>query len=222
VLANGNGKRGSSQSIPTTGPTSATVRSSGIDVTLTITRNTARTSEIATLKLDNFNAQQNSLAILGKGNRFRLIELKPKTSQMLKLYIKKYRTSPKPSYKDCLFVNQRRERLTRSGIYRICTKYLARALPPKRLKTLNPVHSFRHSRAIDMFLSGHSLTDIRNHLGHDNIQSTIIYLHLDLNSRKQIQKELIKHLSVLTTDPKIEELLPWEGEQDIMAWLDGL
>jgi len=28
--------------------------------------------------------------------------------------------------------------------------------------------------------------------------------------------------SVLTTDPKIEELLQWEGEQDIMAWLDGL
>jgi integrase/recombinase XerD len=183
----------------------------------------ARASEIATLKLDYFNAQQNSLAILGKGNRFRLIELKPKTSQILKLYIKKYRTTPKPAYKDCLFINQRRERLTRNGIYRICAKYLARALPPKRLEAINAVHSFRHSRAVDMFLSGHSLTDIRNHLGHDNIQSTTIYLHLDLNSRRQIQKQLVKHMeSVLTTDPKIEELLHWEGEQDIMAWLDGL
>jgi hypothetical protein len=28
--------------------------------------------------------------------------------------------------------------------------------------------------------------------------------------------------SALTTDPKIEELLHWEGEQDIMAWLDTL
>jgi hypothetical protein len=28
-------------------------------------------------------------------------------------------------------------------IHRIFSKYLARALPPKRLKTINPVHSFR-------------------------------------------------------------------------------
>ena len=56
-------------------------------------------------------------------------------------------------------------------------------------------------RAVDMLLSGHCLTDIRNHLGHDNIQSTTIYLHLDLNRRRQIQKQLVKHMeSVLTTD----------------------
>jgi len=183
----------------------------------------ARASEIATLKLDYFNAQQNSLAILGKGNRFRLVELNPKTSQLLKLYIKKYRTTPKPPYKDCLFINQRKEQLTRNGIYRICSKYLVKALPPKRLKAINPVHSFRHSRAVDMLSSGHCLTDIRNHLGHDNIQSTTIYLHLDLTSRREVQKQLIKHMeSLLTSDPKIEELLHWEGEQDILAWLDSL
>lgn len=183
----------------------------------------ARASEIASLKLDYFNAQQESLAILGKGNRFRLIPLNPKTSQLLKLYIKKYRTAPKAPYRDCVFINQRREQLTRSGIYRICSKYLCKALPPKRLKTIHPVHSFRHSRAVDMLLSGHSLTDIKNHLGHDNIQSTTIYLHLDLTARREVQKQLIKHMeSLLINDPKIEELLHWEGEQDILAWLDTL
>jgi hypothetical protein len=28
--------------------------------------------------------------------------------------------------------------------------------------------------------------------------------------------------SVLTDDPKIEELLQWEGKDDIMKWLDSL
>jgi hypothetical protein len=28
--------------------------------------------------------------------------------------------------------------------------------------------------------------------------------------------------SVLTTDPKIEELLQWEDDVDIMTWLDTL
>jgi integrase/recombinase XerD len=183
----------------------------------------ARATELATLKLDYFNARKHTLAILGKGNRFRLIKLEPKTTQLLTLYIKKYRKTPKPLYRHYLFINQRGEPLTRHGIYRICKKYLTRALSAKRLQHINPVHSFRHSCAVDMLLRGHALTDIRNRLGHDNIQSTTIYLHLDLNCRRQIQNQFIKHMqSALTTDPKIEELLHWEGEHDIMAWLDSL
>ena len=182
----------------------------------------ARASEITTLNLDYFNPQQKTLAILGKGNRFRLIQLETKTIQILQLYIKKYRITPKPMYQHRIFINQRREELTRHGMYHICKKYLTMALPTKRLKAINPVHSFRHSRAVDMLYHGDSITDIKNHLGHDNIQSTTIYLHLDLNRRKQIQKHFIKYMqSVLTTDPKVEELLQWEGKEDIMAWLDS-
>jgi integrase/recombinase XerD len=183
----------------------------------------ARATEMATLNLDYFNPQQKTLAILGKGDRFRLIGLEPKTSQLLQLYVKKYRATPKPLYQHRLFINQRGEELTRHGIYRICKKYLDKALPPKRLKYINPVHSFRHSRAVDMLYAGYPITDIKNRLGHDNIQSTTIYLHLDLNRRRHIQRRFIEHMkSVLTDDPKIDELLQWENEGNLMAWLDSL
>ena len=183
----------------------------------------ARASEMATLNLDYFNPQKMTLAILGKGNRFRLIQLESKPCHLLQLYIRKYRVSPQPPYQDRLFINQRGKELTRHGIYRICRKYLEKALPPKRLKNINPVHSFRHSRAIDMFYSGYPITDIKNHLGHDSIQSTTIYLYLDLNRKRHIQKRFIRHMqSVLTDDSKIEELLQWENEGDLMAWLDRL
>ena len=183
----------------------------------------ARASEIATLKLDYFNPQQKTLAILGKGNRFRLIGLEHKTVQLLELYIAKYRVSPKPLYQNRLFINQQGEELTRHGIYRICKKYLSMALPHKRLKVINPVHSFRHSRAVDLLYSGHSPSEIKNRLGHDNFQSTTVYLHLDLNRKRHIQKRFVKYMqSVVTQDPKIEELLQWENKEDIMAWLDSL
>jgi len=183
----------------------------------------ARASEVATLNLDYFNPQQKTLAILGKWNRYRLIEIEPKTVQLLQLYITKYRTTPKPLYQHRLFINQRREELTRHGIYRICKKYLTMALPPKRLKAINPVHSFRHSCAVNMLYSGYSLSEIRNHLGHEDIQSTSIYLHLDLNRKREIQKKFIEYMqSVLTRDPKIEELLHWENKEDIITWLDSL
>ena len=183
----------------------------------------ARASEIATLNLDYFNSQQKTLAILGKGNRFRLINLEHKTVQLLELYIAKYRLSPKPLYQHRLFINQQGEELTRHGIYRICKKYLSMALPHKRLKVINSVHSFRHSRAVDLLYSGHSPSEIKNRLGHDNFQSTTVYLHLDLNRKRHIQKRFVKYMqSVVTQDPKIEELLQWENKEDIMAWLDSL
>jgi len=74
----------------------------------------ARASEIATLNLDYFNPQQKTLTILGKGDRFRLIQIEKKTSQLLQLYISKYRIDPKPSYQHRIFINQRREELTQS------------------------------------------------------------------------------------------------------------
>ena len=183
----------------------------------------ARASEVAGLQIDYFNPEQETMAILGKGNRFRLVKLEPKTAQLLRLYIKQYRIAPKPSYQHRLFINQRGEGLTRHGIYRICNKYLSMILTAKRLKTISPVHSFRHSRAMDMLYQGEAITDIKNHLGHDNVQSTTRYLQLDINHRRHIQKQLVEYMkSNLAIDRKMDELFDGENMQDIMHWLDSL
>lgn len=183
----------------------------------------ARATEITTLELDHFDAKKKSLILLGKGNRYRQIELWPKTSELLVRYISQYRRRPKPLYQHRLFINQRGEPLTRHGIYRICRKYLARAFPPKRLLYLNPVHCFRHACAVEMLCRGFSVTDIRNRLGHDTVQSTMRYLHLDLSRRRQIQKKFINYIqSSIAQDPKIDELIDWENKQETLAWLDTL
>jgi len=183
----------------------------------------ARASEITTLNIDYFDPDHDTLAILGKGDRFRIIPLEKRTSQLIQFYIKKYRIEPKSQYKHRIFINQRGQELTRHGIYRICKKYLSAAIPAKRLKYINPAHSFRHSRAVDLLYRGESITDIKNRLGHDNVQSTTIYLHLDLKHKRRIQKHFIRYMqSVITTDSKIEELLQWESDKDMMSWLDSL
>ena len=183
----------------------------------------ARATEIATLNLDYFNVHNQTLAILGKGNRFRQIGLESKTVRLLSLYIAKYRVKPKPAYQHRLFINQRSRQFTRHGIYRLCKKYLHRALSPKRLKDINPVHSFRHSCAVNMLAEGHPVSDIRNKLGHEDIQSTMVYLQLDLAKRKKIQQQFIRHVqSNVTQHPEIDELIDWQNKDDIMAWLDDL
>ena len=183
----------------------------------------ARASEIATLNLDYFDPQKERLTIIGKGNRYRQIELEQKTAQLIKLYIAKYRTAPKPLYQHRLFINQRGKEFTRHGIYRICKKYLLKTLSPKRLKDINPAHSFRHSCAVRMLSCGGSLSDIKNHLGHENVQSTMAYLQIDLSRRREIQNKFIEYTqSNLYHDPKIEELIDWENKEDLLAWLDSL
>ena len=183
----------------------------------------ARASEVAELNLDYFDPQNQTLAILGKGNRFRQIKLNPNTVHLTTLYISKYRITPKWQYRHRLFINQRKEEFTRHDIYRLCKKYLKKALTEKKLQNINPAHSFRHSCAIRMLCCGESISDIKNRLGHDNIQSTTIYLQLDLTHRKQVQKKFIEYTqSLLIDDPQIEELIGWENRKEILQWLDTL
>ena len=183
----------------------------------------ARATEIATLNLDYFNPEQRTLVILGKGNRFRQITLMPETCILIKNYIDKYRKEPKPAYRHRLFINQRGKELTRHGIYRVCKKYLTAALPPKRLKTLSPVHSFRHSCAVNMLTSGSSLSDIRIQLGHEDLKATMVYLQLDLTHKRKVQKKFVEfNRSVLIDHPEIEALFNNQNTNDIMVWLDSL
>ncbi len=183
----------------------------------------ARASEITNLNLDYFEPNKKNLAILGKGNRFRQIELSPLMIRLLKIYIIAFRKKPKSQYENRLFISKHGRELTRHGIYRLCEKYLRKALPPKRLQNINPVHSFRHSCAVAMLASGNSVADIRNHLGHENIQSSMVYLQLDLNRRKKIQKKFTEHTqALLNHSAEIEELINQKEKEDIMDWLDDL
>ena len=183
----------------------------------------ARATEIATLNLDYFNPQKRTLAIRGKGNQYRLIKLWPITIQLIKRYVSKYRTTPKPLYQHRIFINQRGEEFTRHGINWLCRKYLSMVLPPKHLIAINPAHSFRHSCAMRMLYEGSDLSKIRNRLGHENVQSTMIYLHMDLSHKREVQKKFIKYTqSTLTDGPKIKKLMDWENEEETLAWLDSL
>jgi len=188
-----------------------------------LTDSGARASEVAMLNLDYFNPTQKTLTILGKGDKFRLIKLAQKTTDLVKRYITRYRPNPKPIHHHCLFINKHGRALTRKGVYLMCQKYLSIALKPKRLKMIHPAHSFRHACAMNMLASGKSLSDLKNHLGHENIESTMIYLKMDLRTKRAAQKKFIEYSqSTLKHDPKIDELIDWEHKKETLAWLDSL
>ena len=74
-----------------------------------------------------------------------------------------------------------------------------------------------------MLYEGKDISEIRNRLGHEKIQSTMIYLHMDLSFKREVQKEFIKYTqSKLVENPKIKELMDWENEEETLTWLDSL
>ena len=87
-------------------------------------------------------------------------------------------------------------------------------MPEKRLKNINSAHSFRHYCAVHMLSSGSSQSEIRTHLGHEDIQSTSVYLHLDLSRKKQ----LIEHMqSSLELDSNLKEMIDRDLKEDTLA-----
>jgi len=74
-----------------------------------------------------------------------------------------------------------------------------------------------------MLAKGQSLSDIKNQLGHEDIQSTSVYLQLDLPRRRKIQQNLTQHTqSILVRNAEIEELIDNKDKDNIMKWLDSL
>jgi site-specific recombinase XerD len=183
----------------------------------------ARAQELADIKMDDIDSRNATVAILGKGQRYRLVQVWKKSIQLVERYIKNYRRSPELEYQEYLFINQRGQKLSRHGIYNICKKYIRKALPEKRLKHLNFAHSFRHSCAVHMLMMNKSVTDIQNHLGHESINSTIIYLKLDQSKRKEVQKNYMDYMqTAIEEDEKINNLIEWENDQEVLEWLDSL
>ena len=179
----------------------------------------ARAHEIAGLSVDDFDPGEMRVGILGKGGRFRIVQIWPRTADMIVRYLKKHREKPLPAFKNRLFVNQRGQGLTRSGVYRICQKYLKMALPENRLKDLNAAHCFRHSCAVYMLTDGKDVSEIKNHLGHEYINSTMICLRLDLSRRRKVQKRFVKYTeTILKNDPKIDELIDWENKDGSFSY----
>jgi integrase/recombinase XerD len=84
-------------------------------------------------------------------------------------------------------------------------------------------HSFRHSYAVHMLLMGKTLTDIKNHLGHENLKSTMIYLYLSVSKKRDAQRKYIEHMkNSIDIDYNVSELLKSESKEEILKLLDSL
>ena len=113
-----------------------------------------------------------------------------------------------------LFMNNRKEKLTRGGITYILKKYvtMARKVNPDIIPEIVSCHSLRHSKAMHLLQAGVNLVYIRDILGHVSIQTTEVYARADSKQKREAIQKAYKNVA-----PDVEPL--WEKDKDLLQWL---
>ena len=144
-----------------------------------------RVSELVNLELSNIFLDQDYLKIIGKGKKERLVPIGLKAKKQLIYYIDKSRNNISSSYsKGYVFLSYRSKQLTRMAVFNIIKKYTVLSSISKKVSP----HTFRHSFATHMLEGGADLRVVQELLGHENINTTEIYTHLDRTYLKEIHK----------------------------------
>lgn len=147
-----------------------------------------RVSELVELKLSQVFEEEEYIIVVGKGDKQRLVPISQEALWQINLYLENTRNNQviKPGCEDTLFLNRRGNKLTRVMIFYI-VKELCELAGIK--KTVSP-HTLRHSFATHLLEGGANLRAIQQMLGHESIETTEIYVHID---RSTLRQEILTH-----------------------------
>lgn len=140
-----------------------------------------RIGEMSALNIDDYNREDHSLLIHGKGNKERLMFISsPVVVQKLHTWlITRTELNPEDS---ALFINKYGKRLSIYSIENIFYKY-------RNISKINPSatpHFMRHSFATQLLNHGAGIRDVQELLGHNSIVTTQIYTEVSMTRKKEV------------------------------------
>lgn len=134
-----------------------------------------RLSELANLNIADLN-KDNTLRIMGKGSKERLVYLNNSVQETLRGYLRK--RNELEVDQDALFLSMRKNRMSNRSIQHMLEKHLKAAGFDTRKYT---VHKLRHTAATLMYQYGNEdLKSLQEILGHESVSTTQIYTHVNL------------------------------------------
>ena len=132
-----------------------------------------RISEIVGLNLTDVASDH--LRVMGKGSKERMVYLNAATTQALSRYLA-VRSGIAAVDKNALFLSARRKRMSRETVHAMVKKTLLQAgLDPGKYSA----HKLRHTAATLMLQNGVDVRTLQEVLGHENLNTTQIYTHVD-------------------------------------------
>ncbi len=141
-----------------------------------------RRSELIQLKISNIDFSNQTLKVLGKRNKERILPILPIISQQIQLYLTE--RAYLEQIKDCdyLFLTTKGNLMNDSLVYRLINDYFSTV----SVKVKKSPHILRHTFATHLLNNGADLNSVKELLGHSSLASTQIYTHNSLAELKKV------------------------------------
>ena len=135
-----------------------------------------RISEL--IGLDLKDIQGDALRVLGKGSKVRIVYLNDACKDALERYLA-VRRPISGRDQNALFLSSRNQRISRSSVHALVKKHLSQAGLDS---TQYSSHKLRHTAATLMLQNGVDVKAVQEVLGHEHLNTTEIYTHIDNES----------------------------------------
>lgn len=140
-----------------------------------------RLSELVNLKDTDIDLGNETIKVLGKRNKERLIPFGHSVKEMFVLYLAEKQRFDSPY----LFLTDKGKQIYSRMVHRIVTGILARVTT---LDKKSP-HVLRHTFATHLLNNGAELNAVKELLGHANLSATQIYTHNTIEKLKKVYKQ---------------------------------
>lgn len=141
-----------------------------------------RISELIGLNISDI--KDDALRVLGKGNKVRVVYLNDACKDALNRYLE-VRRPISGKDRDALFLSGRNQRISRAMVHSLVKKHLSMAGLDS---TQYSSHKLRHTAATLMLQNGVDVKAVQEVLGHEHLNTTEIYTHIDNESLRVAAK----------------------------------
>lgn len=156
-----------------------------------------RISEL--IGLNRSDIQDDALRVLGKGNKVRIVYLNQACKDALALYLS-VRPPISGRDQDALFLSRNHQRISRATVHNLVKKHLSEAGLDS---TQYSAHKLRHTAATLMLQNGVDVKAVQEVLGHEHLNTTEIYTHIDNDALRTAAKaNPLSHVAIKGTNKK--------------------
>ncbi|MDI6779333.1 MAG: tyrosine recombinase XerC [Bacteroidota bacterium] len=145
-----------------------------------------RLSELIGLNLDNIEWSKETIKVLGKGKKSRIVPFGSKSKDALRKYLERrdelISDLTKKSSINSVFLSNRGLRIYPKGVYLIVNKYIRLVSDVEKKSP----HVLRHSFATHLLNRGADLKAVKELLGHESLSTTQIYTHVTVDRLKRV------------------------------------
>ncbi|WP_211320367.1 tyrosine-type recombinase/integrase [Tumebacillus permanentifrigoris] len=153
-----------------------------------------RVEEVSDLKLTHVDFRRETVTVMdGKGGKFRVVPMHQDLKRTLKAWLPFRNASKKPAHQESefLLVTERSGKMTTRAIEHMMDTYMERCgllerdADGKKMDGQHSCHSLRHTFGKRLLDAGRPLNEVKELMGHDNIQTTMRYVTPSRNDLKK-------------------------------------